>query len=269
MSIYVIAACVAAVLALLWIPYATYSRKKNWTKGDIEFDVTDLPYAGFFRRFFGVFLDSILISLLALVVAAPAIVVGGVLATVSHSVHHQGLAGTVNLGLQVATYVFAAFYIAVLIAKDGGTLGMRDRSIGVLCVDATTRNRPTWKQSTVRFAASYLVVIVISVLYAIGAHVSTHSGVNPSSTAVVAGIVFGGIPALLSLYLLVDYVVVPLVDKKKRTIHDMLAGTVVLELGKDERKAKTYDRPGQRLLTRCALGLAAVGAVVGAVIGLA
>jgi uncharacterized RDD family membrane protein YckC len=132
----------------------------------------------------------------------------------------QGFAGA------GAASVFVLLYWVILVTMDGRTVGMARPSTRLVVVDAATAGAPTWQQSFVRYLFYGVSLIFVSGL------------ISPWTILIGA------------LVLLVDYVVVPLRDAQRRTLHDLAAGTVVRQLPPDADGGRQARSRGRRWLVR-------------------
>jgi uncharacterized RDD family membrane protein YckC len=103
---------------------------------------------------------------------------------------------------QPLQYLAVSAYFVVSWLRGGQTLGMRPWHIRVTSRDGQA---PTWKQALIRVIAAWLPVFLLELQSAIGLH--------------------GAIYATLGGWAL--WFAVALVDRRRRALHDVLAGTEV------------------------------------------
>ena len=212
-------------------------------------DGGELPYARFGLRFVGLLLDSF--GIFGVAVATSLAVVG--VAAFFNNLFHAHHSSSFILPIPWVGVVVACAYIVILIRRDAGTIGMRSRSTGLLCVDAKTGELPSWSQSLVR----YFFLAAAGTLLVLGA---TGSLVTQGTLHVLLVFFAGILP-------FVDYVLVPLSDKKKRALHGIVAGTVVLAQPRDvRRKLQMAHSPGRKLLTRVCVLIALIGCLQAVVV---
>ncbi len=108
-------------------------------------------------------------------------------------------------------------------------------------VDAVTGGAPTWQQSFVRYIFYGISLIFLSGLL--------------SPWTILAGVAV----------LVIDYLVVPLSDAKRRTLHDVAAGTVVRQMPPDADGGQRARSRGRRWLVRTTLVLILIMIVGGTV----
>lgn len=199
----------------------------------------ELDYAKWPTRAWSWIIDFFVVALYWLVIA----VVNDLLLWPVHAHFHDGPGLNLSSGLggAGAASVFVLLYWVILVTMDGRTVGMARPSTRLVVVDAATAGAPTWQQSFVRYIFYGVSLIFLSGLI--------------SPWTILAGV----------LLLLVDYVVVPLADPKRRTLHDVAAGTVVRQLPPDADGGQRARSRGRRWLVRTTLVLVVIMIIGGTV----
>jgi uncharacterized RDD family membrane protein YckC len=214
-------------------------RIRGEAKGARMTQTTDveLDYARWSTRAWSWIIDFFVVAFYWLVIT----VVNDVVLWPIHSHFFDGPGLTFPLGApgDSAGSVFVLLYWVILVTMDGRTVGMAQSSTRLVVVDQLTGDAPTWQQSFVRYIFYGVSLFLLSRF------------IGPWSF--VAGVVV----------LVVDYVVVPLSDKKRRTLHDVAAGTVVRQLPPDADGGRTARSKGRRWLVRTTAVLVAVMLVGG------
>lgn len=204
---------------------------------EVSADVERLDYATWRSRAVAWILDCIVVAGLWCVIS-PAVDVA--LWPLSHH-FHDWAPPSLYFGLPRSGWgwIFGFLYWVLLVKFDGATVGMASVS-RVRVEDDATEALPTWWQSVTRF--------VVMFIFALAARF--------------------GFPGLLVglIFFLLDYVVFPLNDKGRRTLHDIAAHTVVRQLPKRSAgETSATHPPGRRLVVRAGLALVVLMLIVGGV----
>jgi hypothetical protein len=116
---------------------------------------------------------------------------------------------------------------------------MSNTSVRVRVEDHLTGSKPSWRQASIRYLLLGAVVYLLSFS-------------------------LGWAPLLAFAIFIIDYFIVPLVDKKRRALHDILAGTVVHQLPKQwAHDNPLAHSPGRKSLFRLSMVLLIVMVAVG------
>lgn len=217
----------------------TRRRFRNEAKGELVTQAIDveLEYARWSNRAWSWIIDFVVVAFFWLVIT----IVNDVVLWPVRAHFHDGPGLKSSLGASGAGAVsaFVLLYWVILVTMDGRTVGMAQPSTRLVVVDERCGDAPTWQQSFVRYIFYGISLLLISGLL----------GVWPF----VAGVVV----------LVVDYLVVPLTDNKRRTLHDVAAGTVVRQLPPDADGGRNARSKGRRWLVRTTAVLVAVMLVGG------
>jgi uncharacterized RDD family membrane protein YckC len=199
----------------------------------------ELEYARWSSRAWSWIIDFVVVAFYWLVIT---IVNDVVLWPVRAHFHDgPGLKFTLGAPGAGAASAFVLLYWVILVTMDGRTVGMAQPSTRLVVVDERCGDAPTWQQSFVRYIFYGVSLLLISGIL----------GLWPFLAGVVV--------------LVVDYVVVPLMDKKRRTLHDVAAGTVVRQLPPDADGGRKARSKGRRWLVRTTAVLVIVMLVGGVV----
>lgn len=201
---------------------------------DVELDFAKWP-----TRAWSWIIDFFVVALYWLVIT----VVNNLVLWPIHSYFHDGPGWGLPRGFAGAgaASVFVLLYWVVLVTMDGRTVGMARPSTRLVVVDGANSGAPSWQQSFVRYLFYGVSLIFLSGLL--------------SPWTILVG----------ALLLVVDYVVVPLSDAKRRTLHDLAAGTVVRQLPPDADGGRQARSRGRRWLVGTTLALVALMIVGGTV----
>ncbi len=197
----------------------------------------ELEYARWSTRAWSWIIDFVVVAFYWLVIT----LVNDVVLWPVHAHFHDGPGLSFSLGAPGASAasVFVLLYWVILVTMDGRTIGMARPSTRLVVVDQRCGDAPTWQQSFVRYIFYGVSLLLFSGLLGMWPFV-------------------GGVVVLA-----VDYVVVPLVDKKRRTLHDVAAGTVVRQLPPDADGGRDARSKGRRWLVRTTLVLVVIMLVGG------
>jgi uncharacterized RDD family membrane protein YckC len=190
-----------------------------------EVPASGYDFATWTPRFIGWVLDFIVVALLWFAMTC---VTDLVLWPVQHHFHDSsGLSISLGSPQGFAGMLFTFLYWVILVKIDGLTIGMANASARVRVEDATTGTTPGWQQSVIRYL--FLGVVLALFSFSLG----------------VWGDIIG-----LGIFM-ADYFVWPSFDKKRRTLHDVVARTVVRQLPKEWAKDNSMSHsPGRCLAFR-------------------
>jgi uncharacterized RDD family membrane protein YckC len=197
----------------------------------------DYPYARWTPRALGWILDFFVTAVIWIAISGVAALILWPLRS-----HFYDTSSTITIGSGLGGAVFLFIYWVVLVKVDGLTVGMANGISRVRVEDAKTGASPSWQQSIVR----YLFLGAIAVLFL--GYLGEWAGLAGAALVVI------------------DYLLFPIFDKKRRTLHDLAAGTVVRQLpeGWDKGNPMAHS-PGRKIATRWSVallvGVLAVGAI--------
>jgi uncharacterized RDD family membrane protein YckC len=160
--------------------------------------------------------------------------------------HYKVILGVGSSYSQVA---LATAYFAIFVAMSGRTPGMARASTRLNVRDNVTGTTPSTIQSVVR-ASVYLIysLLFLTILSGTGAE--------------YASIRFLAFLFLMSL----DFIIVPLADPKKRTLHDLAAGTVVVQLPIEDPSWASKDPTPRRTFVKAVVALSTLLLIVSATV---
>ena len=171
-------------------------------------------YAGFWKRFCAGFADTLIIMPLAFLF-----------------VWLEGFDRTLAIGITIPASILFAMYNVFFNARFGGTLGKLAVGIRITKPDGTRINwSEAWKRSAIDliFASIVLVVQVWGLMH-VNPRLYASLGWMDRARLVVehAPSWYGSINMLQQVWVWSEVVVI-LFNKRKRAIHDFIAGTIVI-----------------------------------------